>query len=129
MLNPSGIILVIDDEPSIRDFIKSFLTEENYRVYLAGNGNEALEIFRKQKVDVVITDIVMPKKGGVNAIMCLKGVDPAVKIIAMSGADNKEDFLDLAKSFGASETIHKPFKPEDLLEKVQKLVNLKKSAA
>jgi two-component system response regulator (stage 0 sporulation protein F) len=115
-------VLIIDDDQNIRGFIESFLAEENYRVFTACNGIEAAEIFKKYRFDIVITDMVMPQRGGVHAIMNLKGINPEIKIIAMSGADNKERFFQSAKAFGADDAIAKPFKPDDLLIKIDQLL-------
>lgn len=121
----NGTILVIDDIPSVRDVVVSFLTRKGYLVYEAEDIEKAMIIFNSRKIDVVITDIVMPHGDGVRLIMDLKTNNPDVKFIAISGAYNKDKFLDLAKSFGAHEILCKPFKPAELYDAVEKVLSQK----
>jgi DNA-binding NtrC family response regulator len=123
MVHSNGTILVIDDILSIRDIVASFLTGKGFLVYEAANIKEALEIYDTHKIDVIITDIVMPHGDGVRLIMDLKSRNPDVRIIAMSGAYNKDKFLELAKTFGAHEILCKPFKTTELSEVVDKVLS------
>lgn len=77
-------ILVIDDEPVLRTTFKHMLEEEGYRVWVAKNGHEGLQLFRKNRPDIVITDMVMPEIDGFAIIDCLRRECPGLPIIAMS---------------------------------------------
>jgi len=93
------------------------LTREGYSVEVASNGVEALSLARRKKFDVVITDIIMPFKDGIETIMELKGLYPDIKIIAISGGDRKgnKDLLRMAEMAGACRIVSKPFEPHDLV--------------
>ncbi|WP_367871088.1 PAS domain S-box protein [Luteolibacter sp. Populi] len=109
-------ILVADDEPSIRRIMEQMLVTFGYRVLLAGDGAEAVEIYREQgrEISVVITDMMMPVLDGLATIRQLTCIDPAVKIIAASGISNQEK---AAKESGANVRyfITKPCTAETLL--------------
>lgn len=77
-------ILVIDDEPVLRLTFKYLLEGEGYRVWVAENGREGIEIFHERPIDLVITDIVMPELDGYNTIEALRRESPFLPIIAMS---------------------------------------------
>lgn len=118
-------ILVIDDDIKIRELIVLMLEQEGYSVSQAENGIEAVEFCNKNNVDVIITDIIMPRKGGMRTILEVKNSFPKVGIIAMSGGgylDSKE-YLEYAKKIGANATLEKPFRKQELLSLVKELVN------
>jgi DNA-binding NtrC family response regulator len=123
MLNSTETILVIDDIPSIREIVVSFLTSKGFLVYEAENIKVAIAIYESHKIDIIITDIVMPHGDGVRLIMDLKTRNPYVKIIAMSGAYNKNKFLEVAKFFGAHEILCKPFKTVELSAVIDKVLS------
>lgn len=78
-------ILIIDDAEDMRESLHALLEEMHYSVETAPNGNEALEIYKKNPVDLVITDLIMPEKDGVETIIELQKINPEVKVIAISG--------------------------------------------
>jgi len=78
-------ILVVDDEPAMIDMMKTFLESEGYAVHTASNGEEALEFARNYEVELVISDIEMPKMKGTTLFYELKQVDPFIQIIIMTG--------------------------------------------
>ena len=78
-------ILVVDDEEGIRTLLRNILVREGHHVTTAADGVEALQVVDTQPVDLVITDLIMPEKEGVETISELRKRFPAVKIIAMSG--------------------------------------------
>jgi DNA-binding NtrC family response regulator len=94
-------ILLIDDLPFIRDCIITILEEKDFTIIEAEDAITALDIFNSTDIDLVLTDMVMPGNNGIDLIVELKKIKPDIKIIAMSGAANKENSLDLAKSLGA----------------------------
>ncbi|RLB31609.1 MAG: response regulator, partial [Deltaproteobacteria bacterium] len=78
-------ILVIDDDEQIRHILRRFLERAGYEVLEASNGQEGMALYRKEGPELVITDIIMPKKEGMETIMDMKGEFPKAKIIAISG--------------------------------------------
>ena len=80
-----GKILIIDDEPYILLMLKKMLEKAGYEVDLAANGQKGMELFEKNKTDLVITDIIMPDKEGIETIIELRSAFPNVKIISISG--------------------------------------------
>ena len=117
-------ILLIDDEQEIRFVLKSFFEKNGFEVIEACDGEEGLEKFRENPVDLVITDIIMPKKDGLNMIDELLNESPDTEIIAMSGGATvkPERFLSLAQTLGADRIIEKPFIPDTLLKIVKHLL-------
>lgn len=110
-------ILLVEDEAFLRKIVRDILIQESHQVMTANNGQEALEIQPSSQFDLVITDLIMPEKEGIEMIVELKRMAPALKIIAMSGGgrNNPTDYLALAKGLGASQTLAKPFTREELL--------------
>jgi len=119
-----GKILIIDDEPYILLMLKKMLEKAGYEVDLASNGQEGMELFEKNKVDLVITDIIMPDKEGLEIILEMKKIRPDLKIIAISGGGriSPESYLECASHFGASRIFQKPFKQKELVAAVNELV-------
>jgi DNA-binding NtrC family response regulator len=117
-------ILIIDDEPHILLMLKKMLERVGYEIDLAANGNEGLELFKKLPSDLVITDIIMPEKEGLETIRAMKRMSPELKIIAMSGGGkvSADNYLEIAKIFGASKVIEKPFTQQDMVSAVEELM-------
>jgi CheY-like chemotaxis protein len=115
-------ILLVEDDDSVRDILHKALVGAGYEVEVAPNGEVALAAYRRHKSDVVITDLVMPEKDGLEMIMELRRLDPAVKIIAMSGGGRTlgpgQLYLESARSFGAHQVLAKPFTSAALLKAV-----------
>lgn len=113
-------ILVIDDDPLVRRTIERILQKRGYGVHLAADGRQGLRAYRCLRPDLVITDIVMPVKDGLDTIRRLRSWSPAARIIAISGGNraSRGDLLAGAMALGASAAIAKPFGPEELLAKV-----------
>ncbi len=117
-------ILVIDDDSQIREILKQYLEMAEYEVLTAPNGNEAIRLHRAAPADLIITDIVMPEKEGLETIMEFRRQFPSVKAIAVSGGGRvgAEEYLGIAKALGAQETFTKPFELAKLLEAVRELL-------
>jgi len=117
-------ILLIDDDHHILLMIKKMLERAGYEVDLASNGNEGLELFQKEPADLVITDIIMPEKEGLETIREMKRLQPDLKIIAMSGGGkiSADNYLETAKIFGASMVLEKPFSQKTMVSAVNKLM-------
>lgn len=117
-LASNAMVLVVDDEDGIRQMARRTLERHGYRVTLASNGAEAVEIFRRHPGDigVVVTDMSMPVMDGPTTIGHLRELDPDVRIVASSGLSAG----DIAKAAGAGSTlfIPKPYTAEVLLRAV-----------
>lgn len=114
---PVARIIVADDEPSVRGFLRSILETVGYEVYEAAHGGEVLRLVRTNSIDLVITDLVMPEVEGIETIRALNAEFPSVGIIAISGAFEGE-FLRVARRLGASAVLAKPFGKDKLLKAV-----------
>lgn len=117
-------ILVIDDEPSVLDVLRKILQFEGYEVITAANGEEGLALFRQFPCDLVITDMVMPVKDGLQTILDLRKEKPDIPVVAMSGGGtiSKERYLVIAGYLDRVITISKPFSVESITEAVTKLL-------
>jgi len=117
-------ILIIDDEEQIRTLLRNLLEREGYRISEAGDGLEALNCQQADPADLIITDIYMPEKEGLETIDEFRRRFPEVKIIAISGGDKtgKVDFLQVAASFGAQATLPKPFDLQEIVRIVKDLL-------
>ena len=111
-------ILVIDDEASVRTLVRQVLEEEGHLVDEAADGEEGLAQLQSTPIELVITDIFMPHKEGIETIRELRRQFPGVKIIAISGGGRQsrlEPPLSEAQLFGAHNILAKPFTPQELL--------------
>ena len=117
-------ILIIDDESMIRDLLVNILEREGYETITASGGKDGIKIYRENPTDLIITDLLMPEKDGIETIMELRRDFQDVKIIAMSGGGkiDPKTYLQIAKTMGAIETIAKPFVLRELLKTVQELL-------
>ena len=111
-------ILIIDDESSIRSFMALHLERHGHRVSQAGNGCDALAMLANDPADLVVTDIVMPDKEGLETMIAIGRDWPDVPIIAMSGANESGLFLHASQLLGAKRTLPKPFSGARLVEAV-----------
>ena len=120
-----ALILIIDDDDQIRRVLRKTLERDGYDVADAPNGKEGIRLYRENPADLVITDIIMPEKEGIETIMDLRREFPEVKIIAMSGGGRigPEDYLNMAKGLGAQRTLTKPLERDELLKMVMELIN------
>ena len=117
-------ILLVDDEEMVRMQIRSSLELEGYEVREASNGREAMEMLASYKPDLMITDILMPEKEGIETIREARQQQADIKIIAISGGVRSEnmDFLKIAKRLGADLALGKPFGRQLLLDMVHQLL-------
>jgi CheY-like chemotaxis protein len=128
-------ILVIDDEADVRDGIKRVLDRAGFSVRAVDNAADAMLELTRCAADVVITDIIMPKLNGVDAIECIVREFPAVRIIAISGGGNFDvarhqqtaitttAYLAAAKRAGAHSILTKPFESRELIQAVNDLID------
>lgn len=114
--------LVVDDDPGVRSSLQKMLPLARYEVVLAENGEEATRLLRAAPVDLVILDLFMPQKDGLEVLIELRSHLRHVPVIAMSGGSSGMDLLPEAKLLGASRTIAKPFSPADIKALVESLL-------
>ncbi|MEO6545737.1 MAG: response regulator [Nitrospiraceae bacterium] len=117
-------ILVIDDEVSLRQVLRIILERAGHTVFEASNGHEGMAIWRREPTDVVVTDIFMPEKDGIEVILEMKNVAAKPKIIAMSGGGRKGllDWNSTALSSGADRVLLKPFDLRTFLVAVEEVL-------
>lgn len=117
-------VLIIDDEPHILLMLKKMLDRQGYEIDMATNGVEGVELFKKSGADLVITDIIMPEKEGLETIREMIRIKPGLKIIAMSGGGkvSADSYLKIAGIFGASRSISKPFSMKEMSDAVRDLL-------
>lgn len=117
-------VLVIDDEPALREILSQVLTTAGHRVVGAGNGKEASKALTSSAFDVVLTDVIMPEKDGMQVISEVRKKFPEVRIIAMSGGGHvsRDQYLKIAKGLGAHAVLEKPFANQKLLDTIEALL-------
>ncbi|GAB6904929.1 Response regulator receiver protein (modular protein) [Desulfosarcina cetonica] len=114
------IILIVDDDPQIRKLLNVTLRRSGYATLEAADGHQALRRFRQTPVDLVITDLIMPKKEGIETILEMRKERPAMPIIAISGGGQLDPrtYLDIAEKIGVVETMVKPIDIARLVARV-----------
>ena len=119
-------ILVIDDDAQMRNMLRQMLESEGHTAAVAENGKEGLLQMRTHPFDLVITDLIMPEKEGIETIQELRKSYPDLKIIAISGGGRygQLEYLPVAKKLGADSTLAKPFRKQELLEMMEDVLNL-----
>lgn len=117
-------VLVVDDNEALRTVIRVALEAAGFEVLVAGDGEEALAVNRECRADLIITDIFMPEKDGLETIGFIHSECPDTKIIAMSAGVPAfdSDYLAMAKMLGAAETLGKPFPAATLVAMVREVL-------
>ena len=119
-------ILLVEDDDAVRGVLHRALVGAGHEVEDACNGDIALAAYRRQPCDLVITDLVMPEKDGLETITALRRINPAVKIIAISGGGRTlglgQLYLETAQSIGAARILAKPFTSAALLTAVTEVL-------
>ena len=113
-------ILIVEDEQEIRNIMQDMLNTE-FEVYSANNGEQALKLMDRTNIDLLVTDIFMPDRDGLELIREVQKKYSSIKVLAMSGAGNH--YLKVAKSFGASYVMSKPFKKDELTSAIHKVLS------
>jgi DNA-binding response OmpR family regulator len=123
-------ILVVDDKASVRTLVREYLSQENFRVVTAGDGQDALHVLRREKPDLVLLDIMMPEMNGLEFIrLCRKEND--IPIILLTAKLEESDKV-LGLGLGADDYITKPFGMKELVARIQAVLrrtNLKPKQA
>ena len=117
-------ILVVDDTASVRTFIRLLLEKENYEVCEACDGQEGIEVYKELgDIDLIITDVYMPNKSGLELVVELKEVYPDLKIIVLSdgGKNNFSNELSVCEALGATYFIKKDLIMDELLNLVDEV--------
>jgi len=114
-------ILLVDDDQSFRRMLAQVLTRTGYDVQEACNGNEAIHLYLSHQTDLVITDLIMPDKEGLETIREIRHANPTARIIAMSGGgpNGSLNYLRVASVFGAQVVLDKPFSHQEILQAVR----------
>lgn len=109
-------ILLVDDDDLLRKMLQISMTKAGHIVIEARNGRDALEICRVEPPDLVVTDVIMPEKEGIETIGDIRRLYPDVRIIAMSGGgrNSAADYLNIARQMGAAAVLAKPFPIDEL---------------
>src|SRR5436190_12413618 len=118
-----ALVLLIDDDDLVRGMLTHALTNAGYKVTEASDGQQGLELARAAMFDIVVTDLVMPVKEGVETILTLRRERPRLPIIAISsGVTNSKLYLDIAGKIGAKRMLPKPFTPKELIALIQQVL-------
>lgn len=112
-----GKILVIDDEETIRDFVKLFFEDREFDVTSAFDGQDGVEKFDKESFDLVVCDMLMPRMIGINVLKYIKEKKPEQKVIMMSGV-REDTMVETAKKLGCYLYLNKPVRLSDLEAKI-----------
>lgn len=113
--------LVVDDTPYIREDIKEILIEQGYEVYEAGDGLEAIEMYKKIKPVIVTMDVNMPRLHGIKAAQVIMDYDPEAKIMLCSTMITFQNYIRMGKEAGVKGFLSKPFTEEEFMEELAKL--------
>ena len=121
-------ILIVDDDENLRKMVTKGLLRMGYQTLEAENGVRALSIIEENTVSVIIMDLIMPEKGGVETLMEVHDKYPGIKLIAISGKveTNSDPVHRIADQFGVDAVFAKPFEIFDLLKMIQELAPLQK---
>ncbi len=117
-------VLLVDDDDRLREATEGLLTGEGFSVTTARDGSEALALLSTQTVDVILCDLFMPGKDGLETIRHMRTQFAQVPVIAMSGGayHGQMDVLRVAKHMGAAEALAKPFKLADLVRSIERVL-------
>lgn len=116
------LVLVIDDSPAMAESLAMMLEDHGFRVLTAENGFRGLQVFREKRPAVVLIDILMPEKDGIETILEMRRSDPGAKIIAVSGRLSGWNYLRIAQELGADAGFEKGRDPAHLIETLNRLL-------
>jgi DNA-binding NtrC family response regulator len=119
-------VLIVDDDPKIRELLTSILENASYIVETASDGKEAIKTCKKFPIDVALIDVELPDMKGTNLLSTLKALQPKMVKIIITGHPTIENAV-TAVNERADGYILKPFNPDDLLEMIRKLITDKKN--
>jgi CheY-like chemotaxis protein len=119
-----GKVLVIDDEPHLRDLIKDVLEPEGYQVFCAANGADGIALNKQKDPDVIILDLRMPGMDGIETLRNIRTSDKQVRIVILTGYASPDTIREAA-DLNASEYLSKPFENDDLVSVIANACQLK----
>lgn len=111
-------ILIIEDEPGIYNFLKQGLEEEGYRITIASDGKQGLELFQSEKPDLILLDWMLPKMNGIDVCKAVRKKDTNTPILFLTAKDTVQETIE-GLQCGANDYIKKPFSFEELLERIK----------
>src|SRR5512136_72469 len=117
-------VLIVDDEPSVRQILSEWMRKKNFHVFEAEGGRQAMEMIQRDDPDIVISDVVMPGLDGIQLLKEAKAVKADIPFLMISGYPSRSTALDIMK-YGASDYLPKPFTPEELVNRVSRTLRLK----
>jgi DNA-binding response OmpR family regulator len=118
-------ILLIDDEALVRNALQRVLERAGYEVVTAPDGQKGVQLFQELRPDLVITDIIMPDKEGIQTTLEIRALQPDARIIVISGGGRtrSREFLKLAQQLTGAEILAKPFEAAELLTKIRQALD------
>ncbi len=122
MAKEEQVILIVDDEEGLREGLSRLLEDEGYAVLCAEDGEQAIEIVRQTRVDLVLTDMRMPGMSGIDLLKKVRKIREEIGVIILTGYGEIESYIE-AMNFGAMEYVSKPFKVNELKFIVNKILN------
>ncbi|MBM3310369.1 MAG: sigma-54-dependent Fis family transcriptional regulator [Candidatus Aminicenantes bacterium] len=123
-MSSQGLILIVDDEPVIRDVLSQLLTSEGYEVEAAASGEEGLQKFGLRTPDLILLDLLMPGQDGIEVLKAVKKIQPQALVIIITAYASVESAIEAMK-MGAYDYVQKPFKHEELLLTVRRALEHK----
>jgi CheY-like chemotaxis protein len=124
-------ILIADDDPTLRAVAREMLAGAHYRILEAADGDEALQIIRSTDVDLVVLDMLMPNKDGLETLMALREENRPALVLAISSGGQMESgsLLRIAAAFGATETLAKPLRLDTFVPTIERILLARASVA
>jgi len=117
-------VLIVDDEPSVRQTLSEWMRKKNFHVFEAEGGRQAMEMIQRDDPDIVISDVVMPGMDGIQLLKEAKAVKADIPFLMISGYPSRSTAVDIMK-YGASDYLPKPFTPEELVNRVNRTLRLR----
>lgn len=124
---PTNKILIVDDEKSIRNLVRSYLESDSYSVLEADNGESAVRLVREQKPDLVVLDVGMPVLDGIEALRQIRGFSDVYVVMLTARAEEVDKLIGL--SVGADDYLTKPFSPRELVARIKAVLRRRRGSS
>ncbi len=123
-LTPKYNVLVVDDDEAVRHLIECLLGEPEYSIHQAGNGTEAIEILKRVNVDLIILDLLLPGKHGLDICSIIRGIDKFrnIPIMIITAVYTKSRYYHQSREYGADAFVTKPFEVDTFISQVSRLL-------
>jgi DNA-binding response OmpR family regulator len=115
-------ILLVNDDDEFLAMLSEVLQHAGYEIGQTSDGEQAINLYRMHPTDLVITDLVLPKNEGIQLIVELRRLNHEVKIIAISGADLQDEYLEIATALGVKRVLAKPFSDDEILKAISEVL-------